>query len=395
MKKKRSFIGWIGFLVLILTGICMLAVVVSVVSNTTIPTQSASLDRLTADQKALLREATLLREALGNSVFPGFADQEIPFVVYNEQYAFYSGDAQPSPGWVMAPYDEVRGGEWEPVPDDDFYGQTYYRTAISDPGKTPESFVVQVEGQLAGSFQTREYGLINMAQTMRAELPPVIRSIVPYRLVAGQFFTKPTAYISGLLHESFHAYQGTVIPEKFTQSEMAGAGESNYPFEDDAVANAWKEELAVLSRAGQVENRTDARDLAAQFLALREQRRSLDAMSPAMVEYEQQREWLEGLAKYAELEIGRLAAHSTYTPHDRAVETTGLDDYADRDRFWRIQLESIDNTLYNGETIFYYSGFAQAVLLDQLMPGWKERAISDGKPLDALVQEAVNKSVSP
>jgi hypothetical protein len=38
---------------------------------------------------------------------------------------------------------------------------------------------------------------------------------------------------------------------------------------------------------------------------------------------------------------------------------------------------------------FYYSGMAQAVLLDRLMPDWKVRAWSEGVWLEDLLAEAV------
>jgi hypothetical protein len=42
-----------------------------------------------------------------------------------------------------------------------------------------------------------------------------------------------------------------------------------------------------------------------------------------------------------------------------------------------------------GDGRFYYSGMAQAFLLDQLMPGWKARAFDEGVWLDDLLAEAV------
>ena len=38
---------------------------------------------------------------------------------------------------------------------------------------------------------------------------------------------------------------------------------------------------------------------------------------------------------------------------------------------------------------FYYSGMAQAFLLDRLMPGWKDRALSDDVWLEDLLADAV------
>jgi hypothetical protein len=42
-----------------------------------------------------------------------------------------------------------------------------------------------------------------------------------------------------------------------------------------------------------------------------------------------------------------------------------------------------------GEARFYYTGMAQAMLLDRLLPGWKTRALSRDIWLETLLAEAV------
>ncbi len=42
----------------------------------------------------------------------------------------------------------------------------------------------------------------------------------------------------------------------------------------------------------------------------------------------------------------------------------------------------------DGETLFYYSGFAQGVLLDYLMPAWKVRVL-EGEYLEDLLAESI------
>jgi len=41
------------------------------------------------------------------------------------------------------------------------------------------------------------------------------------------------------------------------------------------------------------------------------------------------------------------------------------------------------------DTRFYFSGFAQAVLLDRLMPGWKEQAFQPEIWLEDLLRQAI------
>jgi len=42
-----------------------------------------------------------------------------------------------------------------------------------------------------------------------------------------------------------------------------------------------------------------------------------------------------------------------------------------------------------GDGRFYYSGMAQAVLLDRLLPDWKEQALADDVFLEDLLETAV------
>jgi hypothetical protein len=42
-----------------------------------------------------------------------------------------------------------------------------------------------------------------------------------------------------------------------------------------------------------------------------------------------------------------------------------------------------------GDGRFYYSGFAQAVLLDRLAPGWKAQLFDEGAWLEELLAQAV------
>ena len=112
------------------------------------------------------------------------------------------------------------------------------------------------------------------------------------------------------------------------------------------------------------------------------------AMTPVLISYERKREWLEGIAKYVELETGRKAAVAGHIPLPEAQEAAGLNNYSTRERFWFNQVDAIDNTQFSGETLFYYSGLGQAVLLDHLLPGWKELAIQ-GAELDPLLERAM------
>ena len=110
-------------------------------------------------------------------------------------------------------------------------------------------------------------------------------------------------------------------------------------------------------------------------------------------EYERQREWLEGLAKYAEITLGPVTQAAveagTYRPLDALEEDDDFHGYRARERHWAQQLTEVKRMAGREDTRFYYMGFAEGVVLDRLMPDWKARAMDEGVWLEGLVAEAV------
>jgi hypothetical protein len=238
---------------------------------------------------------------------------------------------------------------------------------------------------------TREWLRIGLVRQFHKDLPPVIRSIVPYRLALRLFLGESDGYISLVLHESFHAYQATVAPARLAAAERATALERDYERHDGAMRGAWREELGLLSKGAAPGSREEAVALAERFLAHRSGRRAAAGLGGNLVDYERQREWLEGLAKYVELESWRAASTTPgYRPLPAMANDADFRDYSgfparrSRELTQMTWLTSVD-------VRFYYAGMAQAILLDRLMPGWKDRAFSDDVWLEELLAEAAGK----
>lgn len=389
MKSSKSFNLKKGclFIPLGLIALCILAVAVSALSNLNLPQHSTTLDRLSELEKARLSEVLHLRTSLGDAVWPGWSQADIPLIVYNEQYAFLVGYPDPPAGWMKVPSLEPRGGPWEQVPDDAFEGRPYYRTLITDPQKTPEGFTVLVGDRWVATFQTREYGEVEFYRGFRQDLPSFISNLVPVRLVWALLMGKTESYIAALEHESFHAYEGILAVERLAAAEQMYSVAENYPF--DAMEEPWKQEMNALVQAAQADTDAEAIDLAREFLQMRASRRV--GLSAEQVDLERLREWEEGLAKYAELEITRLAgAGNAYHPVEGLSQDKEFKNYRGQQQFWSEQLKEAKITQgRSGDTRFYYSGNALAVLLDRLSPGWKPRALPGGEFLDVLLQQAL------
>lgn len=382
-KKQRSLL--LGIL-LGMAGLCLFSSIALLMINQSLPKTSANPELLSENQLLLTHETNHLLSKVGNEVFPGWSEQPTPWVFYNEAAAFAVGFETPlSEGWTMYPRTHQRGGAWLPVTAS---GQTVFRTLIDDPQKTPENFVVKVDDQIAASFQTQEYALIYFHDLMYAELPPLLREIFPYRIFFRNLILAPEAYISSLAHEAFHVFQARQNPAMFERAELIANWENQYPFEDEHLMKNWKKELEILEKAGEISNREEAALIAEQFLQVRNERRKSAHLTNALIDYERKREWLEGTAKYAELQIGKMAAQNDFTPLTDTIQKLGLNNYSSRAQFWKTQISTMSKTNMDGETLFYYSGFGQGVLLDSLMPDWKERVLK-GEYLEELLAEAI------
>lgn len=377
-----------GLLVLFL----LLAAVIFLL-NMRLPTQSAAPDVLSPSEKAHLSEFYRVRQNLGDAVWPGWREASIPVVVYNEAYAFLVGyEGEPPDGWQKVPQNLQRGGPWEAVPGDSFEGAPYYRQPLPESGETPQAFTVKVGDRWAASLLTKEYMEISFTTQFREQFPAIVAPVVPYGLVRDIFLRGSEGYVTALAHESFHAYQGTDAPQRVAEAERSTpAGEGNYPWDDAAFEEAWQIELDLLVEAMRAQTESESRSLAQQFLAQRGRRRQEAALSGALLDYEKQREWLEGLARYVELETWRLASSSeTYEPLAAVQAEADFDDYGTYQRRWNQEIDQIGRMAGDeGDGRFYYSGVAQAILLDRLAPGWKAQALQADVFLEDLLADAM------
>jgi hypothetical protein len=153
---------------------------------------------------------------------------------------------------------------------------------------------------------------------------------------------------------------------------------------------AWEAEIDLLTRALRVESSAQAAALAQQFLAQRASRRADAGLDASLIDYERLLEWEEGLAKYVELAAWQAAYETAdYTPVPEMSGDPDFKNYRSFNRRWSQEIAQMRRqAAREGETRFYYTGMAQAMLLDRLLPGWKERVLSEGVWLETLLAEA-------
>lgn len=388
MKIRRI----LGILALSISALCIGTIMISWISNLALDTTLEQTSELSEEEQIVLLETENLVDGLGNEVFPGFGEAEIPTILYNSEYAFLIGTTGPADGWVKVPQNINRGERWVVVNNETLLNQPYYQQPLPDPDITPEAFTVRVGDQWAASMQTYDWMKISLVEVIRADLPDFAKPIFPFKLFINQLVSGQDQYITLIVHERFHAYQGILAERKLTKAEVTNLEQQdNYPWTDEALETAWRAELALLVEALEEENPEQQAALVNEFLAMRNDRRNNANLNNDLISYEQQREWLEGLARYAELKIWELAASPNYTPLPETSELTDFNSYQNFYARWRAELNQFSQMADDeGDGRFYYSGMAQAYLLDELMPDWKERILEEGIWLEDLLAEAVN-----
>ena len=386
-KILRILLKTIKWTLLIIVGLA----IASALYNLTLPKKSKTVEYLSVKEKSFIAEEMNLQQKMGNEVWPGWGNLQIPVIVYNEKYAFLIGYPDPPAGWYKMPGEEFRGTEWEIVKTDNFSGKPYYRQLLPNPDITPENFTVKVGERWVLTMQTNEYSAVAFYKGFRKQLPPVINAIFPYPIFWKLLMGTAETHIVLMAHEAFHAFQGTEVPQRLAQASRVGHLSSVYPWHVTANSEGWTEEMNLLLEAYNNESNDAARQLVAQFLNKRMQRREKAKLADSTIQYEQEREWLEGLALYAELTIGMKASENqNYKPVNEIEKVSEFKNYKTFSNFYNRQIEEVKRAAIRPEeNRFYSTGMLQAVMLDRLMPEWKNEALNEDVYLEDLLKKAV------
>jgi hypothetical protein len=380
MSSEKQMKKWWLWIIPGLLIACLVLTAVSALQNLQLKNLPIGQSTISKLDKARLAEALNLRHNLGDSVFPGWGDAVSGQILYNEKNAFLVGLYNPEPGWKKVPQEIQRGSIWHKQPANELWeGTPYYRQSYNT-DQSPEAFTVRVGEHYIGSMASFDWLRVSLMQQLRSDLPAFLQPVFPYRLAVSLLVSNSDSYIAMLEHENFHAYQAISMPERFLQAEQANMKQQdNYPWQAESGVQAWKQELEALKEALQTEDMAAKALLVQQFLNLRDQRRSSENLSADLIALENDREWLEGLARYVELESLRVASVSkTYQPVENMATDPLFDKYRGFDRRWKRELDQMVRMANDeGDGRFYYSGMAQAYLLDDLMPDWKTALLID------------------
>jgi len=343
---------------------------IAYITNQSIKINPETNDSLADLDKARLSEALHLKTKLGDSVWDGLGQTDHPVVLWHSENSFLFGAKAKPIGW-------------EEVPNDQFQGEPYYRNSNFN----PENFAMRIDNQWVASMATKGETDLFLQGVFRDVIPDPLEVVFPFRL----FILNTEFQISGVIHESFHVYQATLVPEKFSHAYAAYQKIGDYWKIDKEMQSDWEKEMGILVDANSSKSDGEIVSLIKDFLTLRNQRRSVHYLTPEQINFEKQIEWLEGLAKYVELKTWDTASSNTqYDPVPSILSDPDFKEYRTFSRRWDMELtQAQEQASVEGDVRFYYSGMLQARLLDRLLPDWKNQVMEDGVYLEDLLLNAI------
>lgn len=311
-------------------------------------------------QKNYIEETVNLKKELDTRVWPGMDSVNIPVIVYNSCYEFMLCS-------------DTADSSWEKTEKDKFMDTFYWRRKLTE----PKSFAVLVNGKWAGKMGELNQMNYEFLNGIRNEFPPVLAQLFPYFLAE----IKPDQYVVSLLHEMFHAFQAINDSSRFEEIQSLYRLEKKYPYNNYEFAKLWNEEGAALYEAINETEKSKAKKRIRKFLEIRNQRRAMVHFTEDLINFERELEWLEGLAKYAEIRFYELAAAET-------SETAEIK-YQKGLPYWQMEFDRLREELgeQSGDFRFYLSGMAQAKALDILYPDWKNEVLSEHLFLEDLLEK--------
>jgi hypothetical protein len=309
--------------------------------------------RLTNIDRVRLAEAFRIGDALGNRIWAGWKQAPFAVLLVTPENEFLIRHSKPSPDFKLISYDPL------------LQSNVYYRQRTQ-----PQD--------LLATF-------------------PITGGIPTIVIGQAENTTKKTSspWVVTVLHEHFHqmqysqaGYYEDVNALGLTRGDQTGMWMLNYPFPYD-----WpemKELFSHLSRslAEALLAKTKS-DFSLKLAAYLKQRHELEhILSPDDYRYFSFQLWQEGIARYTEYRLAKLAAGS-YRP-GKAFRR--LQDYQPFAEVAEATRRGILNELTNGKlednkrVMFYALGAGEGLLLDRLNSRWRERYFADRFYLDKYFQ---------
>jgi hypothetical protein len=332
---------------ILLTGLCAIAACSHPPVARTTPALLTSTATLAWDDRLRIAEAFRLADAIGDSIWAGSSSAPFTVLLVTPEHEFFVRSPQPPSDFATAGYDSV------------LHSELFVRARTLSPG-------------LLATF-------------------PVARN-VPTIVVGQPSATgkSSTEWVLTLVHEHFHQLQ-TSHPDYFPRVEALGLARGdrtgmwmlNYAFPyDSSIVQARFAALAAQLDSALLATSADERR--SHWLAAQVARATLRAaLAPDDDRYLDFQMWQEGVARYTELLAARFAARR-YTPTGSFRTLPDFIPFATAAA--RIEA-GIHAGLYaplneRRRTAFYPLGAAYALMLDEMVPGWRAKYLAGEMSLE-------------
>lgn len=274
MKKifKKVFLAIAAVLAILIVGLIINNRVFYLIYNN----KDTKKDYLSEDDISRIHNVYNYLSDEGTNIFTEFDGKEMNLLIYNEAFEFLYCDNKPS------------GQEWSYIGEDEYLDKLVYRRIAEN----SQAFAVKIDSSWVGCFAT----LDAYHKSMLSQLP----IIYPPQLVSAD----EQYYNAIVIHEMTHAYQGKFNSNRIDKAEHIQSINSTYDT-DIRFNTLLEQEASYLESALQSEDIDTVRNNAQLFLQTRVQRRKECQMSAKDIAAEQEFEWLEGLARYAEFKVSR------------------------------------------------------------------------------------------
>lgn len=275
----------------------------------------------------------------GNDIFSGFDGKDLNLLVYNEVYEFLFSDFKPS------------GQEWTYIDKDNYLNKRIYRRKANN----SQAFAIKVDSSWVGSFATMDTYHKQMLSEIPIFFPPQLITVdEPY-------------YKAIVIHEMLHAYQGKHNSNRIDDAEHIHSVSSSY-YMDSRFNTLIEQEANYLEAALKADNTDTVRENVQLFLQIRTQRRNECQMTDIDIHEEQEMEWLEGLARYAEYKVSQGSS---------SLIAKGLSDISEK-----VKVKNDDR--------YYSLGMAEYMIIFKLDKKYEQRIFKNNVALEDILYELCN-----
>jgi hypothetical protein len=305
--------------------------------------------QLSTTDRVRLAEAFRLGDKLGNQLWVDWNKTTFAVLLVTPEHEFLIRHPKPSSDFVLLNYDPL------------LQSKVYYRQRTQ-----PQNLLATFP--LVGGIPTI---VIGQAENTAKETS--------------------TPWVVTLLHEHFHQlqysrpdYYDDVNALGLTRGDKTGMWMLNYPFPYD-----WHEMQELFSHlthslANVLQAKTRSDFSAGLSTYLKQQRELEKTLSPDDYRYVSFQMWQEGISRYTEYRIAKLAAENKRPGNAfrRLKDYRGYADVAEELRIGILSELTGVNLSESRRVIFYSLGAGEGLLLDRVNPRWRQRYFVDKFYLD-------------